>query len=523
MLKNYIINVGNEFYPELGAPVKSSLFQQYERVLIESLITSFGLDFLIRDQYGGDVDTIYTVRQVGKNAQMTYKNKINQNAYENRGVYDSHEYHSDARYIAKNREVYIQKKTGTLLDSYTGDKIAPNGKSDLDHVIAAKEIHEDPGRVLAGLKGTDLANCNENLHATNPHTNRTKKADSMEVFLDKYGNEYTEKQKDNMRNRDIVARKSYEIKLAGAYYTSAQFKRDLAFAAGNVGVRMGVRQAVGFVFAEMWFAVRDEFQENASKEKFELGKFFHALAYGIKKGYENAKRNYPDLFSRFLSGATAGVLASVTTTLCNIFFAAAKNVVRIIRQSYASLVEAAKVLFINPENYTFGERMRETAKVLAMGASVVTGTMISDAIEKMPVRGIPVIGDILPTWCGIFVTGIMSCTMLYLLDSNEKINQLIQTLDRFHTVETEIDYYRRQADYFEKYAAQFMGIDINEFQNEIALYHSVMVHLENAKTEDELTGILKEAFDAIEVVIPWKEHKSFDDFMENETSHLVFE
>lgn len=37
----------------------SSIFQQYEKVIIDSLITSFGLDFLIQDQHGGDVDTIY--------------------------------------------------------------------------------------------------------------------------------------------------------------------------------------------------------------------------------------------------------------------------------------------------------------------------------------------------------------------------------------------------------------------------------------------------------------------------------
>ncbi len=61
------------------------LFKQYEKVIMESLITSFGLDFLIKDQYGGDVDTIYNVRQIGKDSQMNYKNKNNEINYESRG------------------------------------------------------------------------------------------------------------------------------------------------------------------------------------------------------------------------------------------------------------------------------------------------------------------------------------------------------------------------------------------------------------------------------------------------------
>jgi len=72
-----------------------------------------------------------------------------------------------------------QRKAGALKDSYTGEDIPASGTSDLDHVVSAKEIHDDRGRSLAGLKGTDLANSDENLQATNRRTNRTKKADDM--------------------------------------------------------------------------------------------------------------------------------------------------------------------------------------------------------------------------------------------------------------------------------------------------------------------------------------------------------
>lgn len=40
---------------------KKSLFQEYERVILDSLLQTFELDFIIQDQYGGDVDTIHNL------------------------------------------------------------------------------------------------------------------------------------------------------------------------------------------------------------------------------------------------------------------------------------------------------------------------------------------------------------------------------------------------------------------------------------------------------------------------------
>lgn len=522
MSGSYAINVGATFDPDPTAPIMESLFQQYERVLIESLVTSFGLDFLVNDRYGGDVDTIHNVRQIGQDDQLAYKNVLNQQAYEQRGVYDSSVYHKDGQYIAKNREISAQKKDGKLIDAYTGEKIGRNEKSDLDHVISAKEIHEDRGRVLAGLTGTDLANSNENLQATNPHTNRTKKADSMEQFLSKHGDEYTARQQANMRRKDAVARKSYEAKLARAYYTGPQFAQDLTKAAAKVGVSMGVRQALGFVFAEMWFAVKEEFRK-IEDSPFDLGDFLSAIGNGIKGGFARAKEKYKEFFSRIFSGAVAGALSSLTTTLCNIFSTTGKNAIRIIRQSYAFLVEAGKVLFINPENYTFGERMRAVVKILATGASVVVGVIVSDVVGNTGIKAIPVLGSVVPSFCGAFVSGIMSCTLLYFLDRSKLMNKLFHALDGLHTVETEINYYRQQAEYFEKYAAELEKIDLAQLKKEIAFYGQIANCLEAAETEEELNVVLKDALKKANALIPWKGYESFGQFMGDKSAHLVFE
>ena len=93
-----VISFDKGYVPNLSEPLFTSMFQQYERVLIESLVTSFGLDFIVKDQHGGDVDTIHSVREVGVDGKMTYKSTQNQYNYEHRGEYDRVAYHKDPRY-----------------------------------------------------------------------------------------------------------------------------------------------------------------------------------------------------------------------------------------------------------------------------------------------------------------------------------------------------------------------------------------------------------------------------------------
>ena len=96
-------------------------------------------------------------------------------------------------------------------------------------------------------------------------------------------------------------------------------------------------------------------------------------------------------------------------------------------------------------------------------------------------------------------------------------------MDGLHTIETEISYYRQQAAYFEQYAAKLMDIDIEQFQKEVSLYGNIAYALEGAQTEKELNLALKRALDSLDIVIPWREYGSFDNFMSDSSACLVFE
>ena len=552
MSKSYVIEASKDFYPEKNDDIMDSLFEQYEKVIIRSIITSFGLDFFIKDQHGGDVDTINNVRQIGIDNQMIYKNKSNQSNYENRPEYDkdmSRIYHQDKNYISRNREISRQKKEGILNDAYTNKKVARNADIDLDHVISAKEIHDDRGRVLAGLSGCKLANSEENLQPTDRSINRsmgkkdikeytkyledTREERQKQIAILKSKNQLTDKERkqlnkyekleevdiEQMKKIDSQSRKSYEAKLASAYYTSPNFRKDVAFAAGTIGLKMGIRETLGFVFTEIWFCVKDEFSKIG--QPFSFGELLNAIGNGIKHGVENAKEKYKELLAKFKDGALAGALSSITTTICNIFFTTAKNVVKLIRQVYPSLVEAAKVLFLNPDNFGFGDRIRAVLKILATGASVIVGTVVTEAINKTPIVTIPVVNKIVPTFCGTFVTGIMTCSLLYFFDRSEIMNKLVNWLNKINTLSAEVEYFRQQAIYFEMYAAKLMEIDLEKFKKETSMYNSFAQDIENITDEKELNRKLKEIMTLTGIKIPWE--GEFDSFMSNKNNRLVFE
>lgn len=524
-----------------NGPVYESIWAQYEKVIFQSLITSFGLDLFIKDQTGGDVDTIYNVRKTGE-----FKNQRYEDAYENRGEYNSSAYHQHAKYKEINRKVSEAKKSGQLVDTYTGKKVPRNAKMDLDHVIAAKEIHDDPGRVLAGLKGEDLANCEENLKPTHRSINRSMKQDDMDEYLVKWEERRPERQAriqelqskgrlsdkerkelgkleelekidpNRMRAENQKARAAYDKKLERSYYTSRNFALDTTRAATKTGVKMGVRQVVGFIFTEVWFAAKKEMEANCPG--CHLKEILESIGRGIKKGFENAKRKYKQLIEKFLEGLGAGILSSITTTICNIFFTTAKNLARCIRQIYASVVEAGKVLLFNPQNLPLGDRLKQVTIILGTGASVLVGIGVGEAVAKTPLGMLPVVGEIVQTFVSTLVSGLLSCSLIVFLDRSQLINQILSALNTFAGT---VQQFAEIAKQMELIAAKLAKLDIEQFERETAKFRSTVEAIEHATDEKQLNDILKDAYKKFDIKIPWE--GDFHSFMSNRNNRLVFE
>ncbi len=552
-MSNYVLAAGNGLDSDENDGIRG-LLKEYERVLVESIITSFGLDIFITDkQHGGNVDTIHNVRNIGKDSKLTYKSAENKAAYENRGTYDSHEYHTDKPYLDKKNEYKQRRKEGNAVDDYTGKKLGEHDRADLDHIISAKEIHDDPGRVLAGKDGKELANSDDNFAYTNESINRSKKDSTMEEYLERWEqrekriNELKQKQgksglsgreeeelrhlqktsdvdAERMRKIDRATRKAYDRKL-NEYYTSTKFMKELSSSALKTGIAMGARQVLGLVFAEIWFSVKEELEVVRKIVGFELTSFFEAVARGIRKGFESAKAKFSQLLNKFASGAIAGFLGDITTTLCNIFFTTAKSAVRIIQQSWASITEAMEILFINPQNYAMGDRIFAATKTIAVGASVVAGQILGTAVRGV-LANYPIIPsilqDIVTSFVSAFVTGTLSVTFVYILDRNPLVKSLREYLNSIDPTARALEYYKQQTEYFRAYAAKLMELDIEQFKKTVEIYSTSVNELMSAKDDKTLNMLLENTIKKLDITTPWANHDSFEAFLADENTIFEF-
>lgn len=538
MENNIILKLTKDYYPDKQKTVYNDLFNQYSKVILESIVISFGLDsLLIKDQYGGDVDTIYNVKKIGeythswksgkreiniKNENydpiMRYKNLKNEENYKNRKKYNSEDYHKHKNYILTNNENSKLKNEGKLYDAYTGKKLGINEKVNLEHIISAKEISDDRVRVLSGLKGEDLANSPENLIPTNENLNKSKSAYSVKEFIKKNEERYSKDTSKKMEFLDKKARKEYETKINIAYYTSSNFRNDLLTSSTKVGVQMGLRQTIGFFLTEVVFTTLDELKEIKIEK---IDEIFMKLSYAIKKGFEDAKSKYKELIGKFKDGMISGIISSLTTTLVNIFTTTSKNVIRIIRESWVSLIEALKIIFFNPDDLPFGERMRAVAKIFATTSSVIISIIVKEALTKTGLSSIPTIGNELITFIEILSMGLTSCTLLYFLDKSELVNSIVNFFNGLPTISNTLSYYKEQAKYFEEYAAQILNIDIKSFEKEVEKFNLISSKLENIKDTNELNSILNNFYKEMNIKLPWE--GDFDNFMKNKDTVLVFE
>lgn len=548
MSASLVAGLSNKPSIYVDEPFSASLLGEYKRVVLESLITSFGLDCLMGDRHGGDVDTIRNVRQVGADDRMTYKNKKNTENYENRGEYSHEDYHSDPRFASKKheaREKYQSTGQGAKdaytdgnLEHTTASEVPSDKRAELDHIVETKAIHDDRGRVLAGLNGVDLANATDNLAWTNKSLNASMgswarhKNDKwrkehgcdapideldMRAYLREHP-EIDEATQKRMLSQYDKARNAYEKEIARAYYTSKAFFSDSAKAAGKLGVKMGLKAVAGLIFAEVWFAVEDELKLLATFGK----EIFNAVGRGIRKGFSKACKSYKALIDKFLGSSVAGVLSSLFTTVTNIFFTTAKSFVRIIRHTWSSLVEATRILLINPDCLPAGERIRSGVKIIATGASVISGIMVTEALNKTSVGAIPFVGDIISTFCGTFVTGVMSCALLYFLDHNGAINSIVKVLDTIPCIDNYVAYLKMQASVLDEYAAKLMDIDLSRFKKETSIFVEASVVLDDELSEHELNVRLLQIYDSIGVELPWRGHTSFNNFMNDKNVILTF-
>lgn len=428
--------------------------EELEKTVVNSLVTTFGLDFLLfKDKVGGDVDTVHNVRQ------GIWGTEKEQQAYEQRGAYDGTAYHTHPNYIATGKKDKALHQAGQLNDAYRGQVMAMDEQRNLDHIIAAKEIHDDAGRVLAELDGVELANQGSNLQTTLETINKSKKQSPIDDYLknlprlvEGHEKDLARKQEklrnlpretpeqrhkaevleekirkaqkkieglksidaEAMRKKDQQARKKYDGAIDRAYYGGSKFMQQTGVAAGLSGFKMGTRQMLGLVMAEVWFELRAQVPIilGTLKKQFSFEKFVEDIQSIFRGIWRRIRLRFKDFLTSFKDGVFGGIVSSLTTTVFNIFATTQKATIKIIREIWGQLCKAFKLIFFNPEKLGFTDLCKAVMGVLSAAAGVTVGSIAH--AQLLPLCNFP-FGAELASFVGALVTGLATLGFTYVL------------------------------------------------------------------------------------------------------------
>ncbi len=434
------------------------LLKECKTKVVEGIVVPFGLGGIVArlDKNGGNVDTIHNARE------GVYATEEERARYANRGEYDGGSYHSHANYRKKN----ALTRQGPVEDVYAGGNVV--GKPNLDHVVSANEVHNDRGRVLAGVSGEDLANIDANLQFTNEHINKTKRERPITrqrqpgAKLDDYITYRREKiatlseqisnlerkakagplsasqqqsldelkrakakfdsdgfDEDRARAADEKARKEIEKTINKAYYGSGKFCKAVALTGATEGLKMGWQQALGLALTEFFVGVIDEARD-AYKNGFKIDDkgFWESLKTRFQRIVKRVVARWRAALDAFKQGFLSGFLSNLVTVIINCVMRTGKNAVRMIREGFFSLFRAVKILLTRPNGMSMREAAHEATKIIATGLVIAGGIVLAEWLD-IQIKLIPIletVSDILIAVVSGVVTGIVSALVVYSLD-----------------------------------------------------------------------------------------------------------
>ncbi len=472
----------------------NDILEKYRSVLFNSLITAFGLDQLFfADKDGGNVQTVHNAK---KNfyANKTFKNRMERK-------YERDDY-ATANYMNIRRKNDF-KKINNIYDGYTGKKLSKDGTTHLEHVASAKENHDRLDMRLFSNKDemSKVINSKENTTYIDSGMNQSKGAKPLRIWAnetskrenDKTNSEYYGVDLDKAHEADRVARKKIDKYVARRKLQ--HYSGSMALDGAKHGSAMAIRQALGVIFTEVAITVMDEIPGiiKCLQSNFSIEIFFKKIGEVVVIAFKRIEAKMKDIIDAAKSGFGAGVFSSILTSVVNMFATTGKNIIRLIRQSLVSITEAFRILFFDKENSTVGERVVAASKVIMTGASVVLGVVmeqwLSSSLQASGIVTIPVIGsilaDIIPIFSGTLLTGLLSVTILYFMDNDEKMKKLMDFINKISEdcFDRSLNTIKEANQLLDNYISELCNIDLDKLRKQVMDIHKVNYAIEGGNVE----------------------------------------
>ena len=407
-----------------------------------NIITSqFGLASLFIDSRdGGSVTTLYnfdegiTSTETDKLKYQSYKSN---NDDSKKFKYVRKEVGYDKNFPKMRKEHF--KTNEQVIDAYTGKVLPKDRRTQLDHIVSAKEIESNSKNhlFLSTEERANMAIKDTNLAFTSESINTSKQDKSMSEFLEtkKRGKGITNKERYEIdekkaMEKDKIARKAIKAEINKA--TFKKYSTELLQTGAKDAAKMALYSSLGVVLREFLQAVFQTIKEIFANYKNEsLKELFARFKTKIQGVVEKLKREWKDIFSNSIEGAITAFFSNLLVFAINLFATTLKKLVSMIRAGFVSLVQAVKIMVNPPENMTFEEASYQAAKIMIAGLIGAASLGLAAAVEKFlqaipglqPIMMFPIpflenqtVSDILAVTLTSVLAGVVTTIVIYSMD-----------------------------------------------------------------------------------------------------------
>lgn len=349
--------------------------------------------------------------------------------------------------VRRESKELATNENGQIKDANTGIYYDAH-ELDLDHIKPLKNAHDEGGFMLSDKEKSALGTDTDNMMFTHQSINRSKGAKTQKEFIETSDNpELDARRTRPAHERGEKAVEKY-IPTDDMAKTAWVAKRGLDDGV-RTGNAQGLQQALGVCLSELVSALIDEVKDCLSDgfNPKESDSWVESIKIRFKRVGKRVAGKWTNVLEAFGQGFLSGLISGVVTALINLVMRTGKNIVRLVREGFMSLMKALKTLLFPQDGVTIKQAAHEASKVLATGV-VTSGVILLGEILSANIKPflsvIPFSDTIYMVLTGM-LAGVSSLIVVYMLDKIDLFG--VNAEDRANFIRGKID-----ADFEKNYA-----------------------------------------------------------------------
>ena len=275
----------------------------------------------------------------------------------------------------------------------------------------------------------------------------------------------------------------------------------------NEGIQIGLKEDIGFILIEIWLKFKKSLNDIIDNNEFDLKHFYDTLFECIKSGFSNAYAKYHDAFELYANVTLSRLLNFIDKYFVNHEIKQENEHTVNLKESFFAAINA-----LMDTNYSWEIRIKVAIETISIGI-IKTLQSLSSAYIGAHLNDNQIIYQLVNQ-----VSDILFEKLIQFINDGaiyKLFDRVTELLNR------DVEYFRRQAELAENYAAELMSIDLDAFKKQVDEYELLTEILIESKSDLELNQNLKHIVKRLNLNMPWGD--DFNGFMCDKSKVMRFE